>query len=77
MFGIQKRRIKSYGDKLDFYREDFDKGLSELKDSIEKNIVGKYLNPMRSSNKLILPKIGSRNNLQYTEPNTQINTIHY
>ena len=77
MFGIKKRRIKSFGDKLDFYREDFDKGLSELKDSIEKNIVGKYLNPMRSSNKLILPKIGSRNNLQYTEPNTQINTIHY
>ena len=76
MFGIQKRRIKSYGDKLDFYREDFDKGLTELKDSIEKNIVEKYLNPMRSTNKFLLPKIGSRNNFQLTDSNIYIHTIH-
>ena len=76
MFGIKKRRIKSYGDKLDFYREDFDKGLSELKDSIEKNIVEKYLNPMRSTNKFLLPKIGSRNNFQLTDSNIYIHTIH-
>ena len=76
MFGIQKRSIKSYGDKLDFYREDFDKGLTELKDSIEKNIVEKYLNPMRSTNKFLLPKIGSRNNFQLTDSNIYIHTIH-
>ena len=76
IFGINKRRIKSYGDKLDFYREDFDKGLTELKDSIEKNIVEKYLNPMRSTNKLFLPRIGSRNNYHSIDSNIYIHTIH-
>jgi len=68
MYGLNKRKIRSINERLDFYKEDFDKGINELQYSIEKNIVKKYLNPIRSSNKLILPKIQSRNNLQLTEP---------
>ena len=74
MFGINKRRIKSFGEQLDFYKEDFNKGLNELKFSIEKNIVQKYLYPIRSNHKLILPKILSRNVSELTEPN--VHAIH-
>ena len=68
MYGLNKRKIRSIGDRLDFYKEDFDKGITELQCSIQNNIVKKYLNPIRSCNKLILPKIQSRNALQLTEP---------
>ena len=68
MYGLNKRKIRSINERLDFYKEDFDKGINELQYSIENNIVKKYLNPIRSSNKLILPKIQSRNDLQLTEP---------
>ena len=68
IFEIKKRRIKSYEDKLDFYRENFDKALTKLKDSIEK----RNYNPKRNSPKFCLPKIGSRNNFHLTGSNIYI-----
>ena len=57
MYGFNKRKIRSIGDRLDFYKEDFDKGITEFQCSIENNIVKNYLNQIRSCNKLILQKI--------------------
>ena len=48
--------------------------IKDGKFSIEKNIVQKYLYPIRSNHKLILPKILSRNVSELTEPN--VHAIH-
>ena len=39
MYGLNKRKIRSIEDRLDSYKEDFDKGKTELQCSIENNIV--------------------------------------